>query len=534
MTISLRTFRGLWYGLAAAGILSLLISWRTNSPYGWQILFCLIVAVFLVIGSTIAFFASDPQLTRLRQPLFRLRQHDGWLFLVFFSTFMVMLVAGIGLWYEYLTYVGFVPILIGGSLLLLLILGSSTTYKQAVELAAKGFLSLISVVLALVIVDVAISTYYRTRTHWEDDSYTQYDDDLGWRLRSHINQRNGEFVTNSLGYRNAPEPDGIPEDTLVIGVQGDSQLEGFGVDKNETFDSVLQTCLSERLDQPVVVINLGVRGYDLHHYLTQNQIVKGQYDFDWMIMLFNSTNDYDRSMFKTAYAFNRPYWTLDNNGELRRVDSPSTFALQIYPIEFQDAFSAYNHYLDYDRSLNFSIDPDHPLAWSWAYITLERRLFDMRSPETPDQKTLDEDKFFVRFFWHFADPLPDLFLAYQPTFEAIMQAWKAEWENAQVFILPMNSEVAWDAPGFQDAAEGIYQRLGRGEPRPTAFLEWVEGIFRSLDMPVYNFYEDMVGYGNALDLFFPNNSHLNAEGYRVIGEAACDVMEERILGSRRN
>jgi hypothetical protein len=493
----------------------------------------LILIIFLLGGIGTAFFASPAQLDRLRQPLFRLRQHDSWLFLVFFSTFTLMLVAGIWLWYEYLTYVGLVPLLIGGSLLLLLILGSSSTYRQAAELSAKGFLSLVSVLIALVIVDFAISTYYRTRTHWEDDSYTQYDEDLGWRLRGNIQQKNGEFVTNSLGYRNAPEPEDIPADALVIGVQGDSQLEGFAVNKDETFDAVLQSCLSERLNRPVVVINLGVRGYDMHHYLTQSKIIKAQYGFDWMLMLFNSTNDYDRSMFKTAYAFNRPYWVLEE-GELQRVDSPRTFALQIYPIEFQDAFSDYNRYLAYDRSLNFSIDPDHPLAWSWAYITLQRRLFDARSPETPDQKTLDEDEFYMRFFWHFADPIPEPYPAYRPTFEAIMQAWEAEWENEQVFILPMNGEVAWETPGFRDAAEGIYARLEKGEPRATAFLEWIEQIFLDLNLPPYNFYEDMVTYGNALDLFLPNNSHLNPEGYRVIGEAACEVMEARLRETGQN
>ncbi len=87
---------------------------------------------------------------------------------LFFSAFMVMLVAGIGLWYEYLTAWVFVRSHQGQPAVAPDSGQQHEPINRQWNWLPKGNFPLSDQCgLALVIVDVAISTYYRTRTHWK-------------------------------------------------------------------------------------------------------------------------------------------------------------------------------------------------------------------------------------------------------------------------------------------------------------------------------------------------------------------------------
>jgi hypothetical protein len=267
------------------------------------------------------------------------------------------------------------------------------------------------------------------------------------------------------------------------------------------------------------VINLGVGGYDLHQYLTQSSTVVEQYGLDWLIMLFNSRNDYDRAMLKATYGAYRPFWVLED-GQLQQIALEEPFALQIFPVEFQDSFAEYNRYLSYEDTIQFSIDPDHPLASSWLYITTERWLWDVRPRSEPSQAEIDDFEFYISGWWKFEDPIPEPFASYQPTFEAIMSAWAQQANHTQVFILPDRREILWEEE-TEPLVAAAFERMGKAAPNPTVFLDWIT----QMDMPSYSFYDDMMAVDEPPALFLPGDSHLSPAGYRLIGEAACQQLQ---------
>lgn len=520
----------LWSGLlCGACLLAFPISLHTNTPTGWQAGFWLIMVILLGLGLYLSIGISP---VALKSRLIAWRQRELSLFLIIFTLLVATFFSSIALLYFYLTYIAIVPLMIGGALYGLFLFGSSTRPLEVAEILAKSSMIVFSLVIASLLFDFGLSIYYRNKAYWEDNSVTEFDEDFGWRVRPDLNLRSGEYISNSLGQRDAPEPDAIPEDTIVLGVQGDSQIEGIGVNTGETFTAYLQTCLDEwnGLDRPIVLINFGVRGYDINHYLQQIEKSGPTYGVAGWVMVFNTANDYGHSMLDAPYGFYRPYYQYEGE-TLRLMDAPTVpFVRQEYPSYFTPPFAAYNTKLKASAYERFSIDRENPLSWSWTYLMFSRKFYGWRV-EAPTQQEQDEMLFYLRGYWQYA-PIEAPFSDYQATFDAIMEAWLQGDQFRQIFILPGRDSVL--SHESINTAEAILERLGKGQADTDSFLDWITARLTELAPQTSSFYEVLTDHPDPISQFIPNDSHLNAEGYQRVAESACEQMKPHLLETYAN
>ncbi len=111
---------------------------------------------------------------------------------------------------------------------------------------------------------------------------------------------NGVHVRiNSQGLR-GPEVQMLkPEDILRVVVLGDSIVFGQGVPEQGSLPAHLEDLLSKRVQgREVEVINAGVRGYDMEHYLVMLRKKVLPLQPDLMVLVITEMNDPEREPFK--------------------------------------------------------------------------------------------------------------------------------------------------------------------------------------------------------------------------------------------
>ncbi|MDJ0927437.1 MAG: SGNH/GDSL hydrolase family protein [Gammaproteobacteria bacterium] len=153
--------------------------------------------------------------------------------------------------------------------------------------------------------------------------YDAPDELLGWRLRPDVEVRSTKVGAydvvvraNEQGLRGSrtfdvPKPDGIAR----IGVFGDSQSFGEGVNDDETYSAYLEQSLSG-----AEVLNFGVHGFGTDQMLLRYETEGTDYDLDIVVLGFAwfhlRRNDTDFSFFA------KPRFELLPNGELNLVSVP--------------------------------------------------------------------------------------------------------------------------------------------------------------------------------------------------------------------
>lgn len=192
----------------------------------------------------------------------------------------------------------------------------------------------IAVVVALFEVGMRLTGHVAIYEMYSKPSlFWRYDELLGW---SHEPGARGEFVgprpwpiefrgqvaINSLGLRGPEIPPRDPAELRVL-FSGDSIVAGFEVNCDETYVSLLEAQLSERMKQPVRTINAGVRGYgtDQDYLYFRERGWKLEPD---LVVFFHSGNDPgdNTTIHETRRPFGKPAFSLQPDGQLTLVGSP--------------------------------------------------------------------------------------------------------------------------------------------------------------------------------------------------------------------
>jgi hypothetical protein len=169
--------------------------------------------------------------------------------------------------------------------------------------------------------------YSKPELFWRKDAL------LGW---SHQPSTSGTFIgprpfpiafrgkvrINSLGLRGPElgEKDSAGYRVLCL---GDSEVAGFEVDEEKTFESLLERTLSVQLDRTVQVVNAGVRGYGTDQsYLYYRE--RGRPLHPDLVVFFASNNDPEdnTTLHRARRPFGKPAFALRSDESLELVGSP--------------------------------------------------------------------------------------------------------------------------------------------------------------------------------------------------------------------
>ena len=392
------------------------------------------------------------------------------------------------------------------------------------EVGVRIALILFGVLLSLLVLEVAQSVYRaRELVEKQKDGPALRDREFGWRPPPNV----GSLNSHSL--RNSPDPEEIAPGTLVILVQGDSQAEGAYVLEEETFPFHLEKCLDERLEVPVEVLNGGVIGYDINHYLTQVKHLTQVYDVDWLVMMLNY-NDFGATLLEYTYSVYRPYWDL-NGDTLEKVYPPWPFQEQIYGNRFQPAYGEFQEIIEPFDDHTFTYNPHHPLGWSWSYLSLRKWLYSP-DPERFTHEEQDRAAFYQPHdgFWMFSPPIIEPYTRHRPVLEAIFREWATHAPHTEVLYLPPPAIFEGEATADlrTRARRTIVEIMGRGEPDYNASGDWMTEMVRGLGIPVYDFRQHLERHPDPLSLYFPDDTHFNPDGHHFNAQAVCERLVRRI------
>ena len=103
-----------------------------------------------------------------------------------------------------------------------------------------------------------------------------------------------ELRTSSQGFRDDREFSPVtPPDTARIIVLGDSFAIGFGVNYEDSVPALLEANLTEALNRPIEVINMGVSGFGTAEELIMLEKLGWQYNPDIVIVYWHATDPVD-------------------------------------------------------------------------------------------------------------------------------------------------------------------------------------------------------------------------------------------------
>jgi hypothetical protein len=168
----------------------------------------------------------------------------------------------------------------------------------------------------------------RGKERRERAAYTVFDPLVGWRLKpgARVRYDRDEYTTdvaiNSLGMRDherAPTPP--PGETRLL-LLGDSFVEGYTVQLDETIGQVLERKL-RRADCPIEVLNGGVGGYSTdQEYLLYREA--GRRLGARVVVLFVFHNDLAPLLTDNYYGTPKPRFIDDGRGGLTLTTNPLT------------------------------------------------------------------------------------------------------------------------------------------------------------------------------------------------------------------
>ncbi|NQT94536.1 MAG: hypothetical protein HQ559_17405 [Lentisphaerae bacterium] len=190
--------------------------------------------------------------------------------------------------------------------------------------ALRLLVALGAVAVTVVLVELLLRLFYYPEPTLPPYHFRPPDPVLGWRL-----QENSEYIYqtwefrvtvdyNSHGWRDAERSYSPAGDTFRILVLGDSYMEAYSVDREDSFHSQLEK-IATSSGYDVEVLNLGVGGYGtLQEYLAF--VTEGvKYRPDLVLLGFYFGNDLAENCSELALqnepwrAWNRPYLVSDRS-----------------------------------------------------------------------------------------------------------------------------------------------------------------------------------------------------------------------------
>ncbi len=188
------------------------------------------------------------------------------------------------------------------------------------NLLKNAMLLFFGVLVALLLAEAGLAL-----VNYSSHSFHQSDHLLGSSLRANTEgvwkqEGNAVVKINSDGLRDVEHALEKPGDVFRIAVLGDSYMEAFQVDFENSFPSLLQQKLQHKaqlLGKKIEVINFGCSGYGTARELIMLQQRVWKYSPDLVLLAFLTANDIrdnSKALNKIDYI---PYYYFDKDKELR-------------------------------------------------------------------------------------------------------------------------------------------------------------------------------------------------------------------------
>lgn len=383
--------------------------------------------------------------------------------------------------------------------------------------------------LAVLLLEIVLR---KTTRQW---GYFVPSSDLGWTFQADLDvgaatlgPSKVRLRTNSLGFREAPEPGEIPPDAIVIAIQGDSIVAGYGLQPWETLPDQLQQYLKAHVcgERPCVVLNLGANGWDPNQYLTQAEDLPGyNYDIDVLVMVFNLGNDFASSAMAHTYLLPRPYYNLTPDG-LELVHPAIPVHVQSYGYEFIPAYAEYNYLLQPLNADRYIIDPESLLSSSRVYVEVATRLHRLGAPNGPGYSEAERELALVYTpyygTWNYVVPTPEPYRTHESTMAALLQRWAETPFDHLMVLFPDKAQVCAEMQETQSLRATDLQLGALDSDMPTrrmVRLAESAGI-RVIDpLPLFRQTAD-----GCSTLFLPGGAHPSAHGNQLLAQMIGEAL----------
>lgn len=394
-------------------------------------------------------------------------------------------------------------------------------------------LSLFGICLALVILEIVLHFSEGLKPRYWGGNFIS-NEDMGWTFQRNLNRESSGFapnnasikiVTNSLGLRDVPEPDQIPQDTFVITIQGDSNAAGFGLQTENTLSSQLQQLLNTHpnRDSNYVVLNFGTPGYDMNQYIMQASYLSKYYKSDMSIMVFYIWNDY-ASILRSSYYILRPYFRSTPQG-LELVKPFVPVYQQVYAHQFIEPFDEYNELIEPLNRQLFTVSPDNILSHSYLYIGTLKRFYNKGwFKQNFSQEAIDRAKMYDPHYniWAYFPNTPQPYESYNSeVMNALFRKWADSVVNPLIILLPDPPQVCTTArqKRFSEIPFVEVNDLNFDLPTDRVAHLATQANLRVIN-PLEEFRqaEDALSEEGKCQLWQEDFGHLNAKGWRLLAE----------------
>jgi hypothetical protein len=410
----------------------------------------------------------------------------------------------------------------------------------------KLLLVVFGLVLALAPAEVALRltpTYYWTNFVPSET--------LGWEFKhnlclvtTQLGPGDVSLCTNSLGLRDTPEPQEIPQDAFLIAIQGDSTVAGFGLQPEETLPYQLQSYLRayDADKKNYYVLNWGVSGYDPHQYILQAREMLQRYNVTLLIMVFNLGNDFGASALSNSYGIPRPYFS-KSSGTLELVYPPRSTNEQVYAYKFIRDYEQYDSVLDPLNKANpcNAIEPDNIWSWSHLYTKVNKALCEslfyerikhkfhqlfsasaVSPTETPESVAAITHLYSPNYgMWMYMEDPPEPYRSHRELVLDLIIEWQRQ-APALIVLLPDKAQLSTELQkGFRSDAEAL--QLGALDfdlpTRSMLKLCQEAGVLVVDPLPVFRGVSDPDKF-----LYFPNDPHINGNANALLARRIGNVI----------
>ncbi len=368
--------------------------------------------------------------------------------------------------------------------------------KRAVLLST---LIISSLLIGLILCELVIRTVAPQRLAYSLEIY-EADPDLVFKLRPNLDVTYSQYefsvpiVTNSLGMRDA-EPGPKNENTYRILGLGDSFSFANGVTLEETYFKQLEQCMNTGLvENNIEIINGAVPAYSLIQEINLLKKYGEKLDIDAVLLGFYTGNDFIDSM--ELYD--------ENDNAL---------------IEVTD-YSLHSH-KDRDKEENIVRSLTGP---SRAYLAVHSHLYTFVRNRTSEllsniglRAPIPPPEFLKK------DYSPHMEKAWSVTkqlFHELDEHTRSLDLDLYVVILPaiyQGESQSWEQYVLINDIDTEMYDLDKSQRILTEFLT-------DLNIQVIDVLPKIQRIGEDKALFFPIDSHMNAEGHRVVADSLCNYM----------
>jgi len=357
------------------------------------------------------------------------------------------------------------------------------------------------VLLTLVVAEVALRVVLDVKPLTPGQFLFEHDEVRGWRHRAGAKDLyvklgcRQEIEINSLGLREREIPHAPKIGTQRILVVGDSQVVGFEVAQDETFTRVAERAL-HAAGYDVEIINGGFRGYGTDQVLLFLREEGLRYQPDLVLYHWGLNDPQDNmTLHRPFRKFSKGYFDLDPAGAL---------VLRGTPV------------VRHRQAVNVKVGPDgEPVEFEVSFKN--RMMLSLRDLTVTRSSVATALANIVLVMPSFVQGLRGV-AAYQD-FEPELDRSSRVYRVTEALVAAMGEEV--------EATGAEFRLLAASGP-------WGRTLHESLDLPRLGVAKRFAAsIPEGAELIVPFDSHLNALGHELFGEALAEsLIEADLVGVR--